>query len=100
MDMGLYIGTLFSKSFNHAFTQLKKWGLKVCLAYSTSKYVWNFEVYCRKKNILLVTMENVDENLALARYSEPRLVHNVVSKMVEGLLLMGHNRVMDNFFQA
>ena len=32
--------------------KLQKWGLKVwCLACSTSKYVWNFEVYCGKENV-------------------------------------------------
>ena len=43
----------------HMPNNLEKWGLKVwCLAYLTLKYVWDFEVHCKKENILLVAIDN------------------------------------------
>ena len=81
--------------------KLEKWGLKVwCLACSTLTYIWNFEVYCRKENILLIVAENVDESLTLVQHSEPKLAHNVVLRMVEGLLQVNHIVVMDHFFSS
>jgi hypothetical protein len=68
----------------------QKWGLKVwCLADVVSKYVYNFAIYCGK------TMERVAQ---LASRGEPRLAHNVVLNMVDGLDGKGHVVVMDNYF--
>jgi hypothetical protein len=68
----------------------QKWGLKVwCLADTVSKY--NFAIYCGK------SMENV---LQPTSRGEPRLAHNVVLNMVEGLDGKGHVVVMDNYFSS
>jgi hypothetical protein len=70
----------------------QKWGLKVwCLADAVSKYVYNFSIYCGK------SVENV---LQPASRGEPRLAHNVVLNMVEGLDGKGHVVVMDNYFSS
>jgi hypothetical protein len=70
----------------------QKWGLKVwCLADAVSKYVYNFAIYCGK------SMENVVQP---ATRGEPRLAHNVVLNMVEGLDGKGHVVVMDNYFSS
>ena len=55
-------------------------------------------MYCRKENTLLITLRNVNESLAPIQYSEPRLAHNVVLRMVEGLLQVELVVIMDNFF--
>ena len=79
----------------------EKWGVKVwCLACYTSKYVWNFEVYCRNQNPSSGAIENVDESVPRVRYGEPSLAYNVVLKMVEVLSNVGHVVVMDNFFSS
>ena len=71
--------------------KLEKWGLKVWfLACSISKYVWNIKVYCRKENMNLVHVENVNPNLALICCGELRLAHYIVLRMVEGLAYVEH----------
>ena len=45
-------------------------------------------------------MESADETVALVHCGEPRLAHNVVLRMVEGLLDVGHVLVMYNFFSS
>ena len=55
-------------------------------------------MYYKKENILLVDRGNVDENLALVPYHEPRLIHNVVLWMVKGLLHVTLIVVLDNSF--
>ena len=81
-----------------------KWGLKVwCLACSTSKYVWIFEVYCGKGNapIKLGHAQVLPNRIITPMHcGEPRLAHNVVLKMVEGLGNVRHLVVMDNFFSS
>ena len=82
----------------------QKWGLKVwCLACSTSKYVWSYKVYCGKE----ISLPQVEDPISLAnsnthgvRQGEPKLAHNVVMKMVDGLANFGHHVVMDNFFSS
>jgi hypothetical protein len=70
----------------------QKWGLKVwCLADAVSKYVYNFAIYCGK---------SVEAVLQPSRRGEPRLAHNVVVDMVDGLDGRGHVVVMDNYFSS
>ena len=46
--------------------KLEKWDVKVwCLVCASSKYVWNFEVYCRKDNMIQEPVDNVKPNLTL-----------------------------------
>jgi hypothetical protein len=69
----------------------QKWGLKVWyLADAISKYVYDFAIYCGK------TVETV---LQPSR-GEPRLAHNVVLNMVDGLDGKGHVVVMDNYLSS
>ena len=76
----------------------QKWGLKVwCLA---TKYVWNFEVYCGKENPIENPIGLANSNVESRRRREPKLAHNVVMKMVDGLANFGHHMVMDNFFSS
>ena len=81
----------------------EKWGLKVwCLACSASKYVSNFEVYCGKETPPIEpghAQEIPNPNIVLVRRGEPRLAHNVVSKMLEGVANVKHLMVLDNVFQ-
>ena len=82
----------------------QKWGLKVwCFACSISKYVWNFEVYCRKKNPFPQGKDCIgfaNSNVPSILCGEPKLAHNVVLKMVDGLANFGHHMIMDNFFSS
>ena len=60
----------------------QKWGLKVwCLTNAVTKYVYNFAIYCDK------TMETIAQP---ATRGEPRLAHNVILNMVDGLDGKGH----------
>ena len=78
-----------------------KWDIKVwCLACSTSKCVWNLEVYCGMENIVRESMDNIDANLTPMHHGEPRLAHNVILRMVKDLSHVGHVVVMDNFFSS
>ena len=66
-------------------------------------YAWNFEVYYGKENAS-PNPENVEEVsnpiIVPVHRGEPKLAHNVVLKMVEGLGNVGHLMVMDNFFSS
>ena len=89
----------------YMLNKCQKWGLKVwCLACSYSKYVWAFEIYCGKKNIIpkpLLDL-NVVHNPTPPpmAHGQGRLAHNVELKMVKGLSNVGHVVIMDNFFSS
>jgi len=71
----------------------QKWGIKVwCLANSTSKYVFNFEIYCRANH------EGV-EDIPLVQHIEASVAHNVVKRLLNGQEGKGHV-VMDNYFSS
>ena len=83
--------------------KLEKWGLKVwCLPCSTSKYVWNFEVYYGKE--CLPAEVPLDPNgippllPPPASCGEAKLAHNLVVQLLQGLWYRGHVVVMDNYF--
>ena len=74
-----------------------------CLVCSTSKYVWNFEVYCGKENPLPQGENGIglaNSNVPSSCHGEPKLAHNVVLRMIDGLSNFGHHVVMDNFFSS
>ena len=60
-------------------------------------------MYCGKENAPLVPGDAQalpNSIIVLVCRDEPRLAHNVVLKMVEGLANVGHIVVMDNFFSS
>ena len=62
-----------------------------CLACSTSKYVWNFEVYCGMENLQVkdpIGLANSNVHPICPR--EPKLAHNIVLKVVDGLANLVH----------
>jgi hypothetical protein len=68
-----------------------KWGVKVwCVADSSSKYVYNFDIYCGAQNGGDVP----------ARRGEGNLARNVVVKLMEGLEGKGHVLITDNYFSS
>jgi hypothetical protein len=70
-----------------------KWGLKLwCLACAVSKFIYNFDVYCRKSNATGVVPEPSGPR------AESNLAEGVVLKMVDGMENKGHVVVMDNYF--
>jgi len=75
----------------------QKWGLKVwCLADASSKFVYNFEVYCGKDPILHEGAEVPRPGTCGA----PRLAHDVVLRLVAPIEGKGHVITMDNFFSS
>jgi hypothetical protein len=71
-----------------------KWGIKVwCLADSSTKFVYNFDIYCGRNQV----GTNVPEPV---QHGEASVAHNVVLKMVEGLDGKGHVVVTDNYFSS
>ena len=56
------------------------------------KYVWNFEIYCGKTQV-------VEEERRIAR-GEPKLARNVVVNLTSEIGGRGHVIVMDNFFTS
>jgi hypothetical protein len=66
----------------------EKWGIKVwCLVDSSSKFVFNFDIYCGK---------NVEAEVpVVVPQGEASLVHAIVMK-----LLKDHCIVMDNYFSS
>ena len=74
--------------------KLQKRGFKVWyFANEASKFVWNFDNYCRKSNNGGVTPSNMV-------CGEQTLAHNVVLKLLKGLEKRGHVKVIDNFFSS
>jgi hypothetical protein len=74
-----------------------KCGIKVwCLTNSSSKYVYDFDVYCGHDHNLAVDAEPMQPVMR----GEPRLAHNVVLKLVRDLEGKGHVIVMDNYFSS
>ena len=72
-----------------------KWGLKLwCVACATSKFIWNFEVYCDKSGPTYGGLENVRGS------GDANMVEGVVPRMVEGMENKGHVVVMDNYFTS
>jgi hypothetical protein len=70
-----------------------KWGIKVwCIADSTSRFVWDFDIYCGKNQATL-------EGRASSR-EEQSLAHRVVMDLTGGLEHKNHVVVMDNFFTS
>jgi hypothetical protein len=70
-----------------------KWGLKLwCLACATSKFIYNFDVYCRK-NTPTVPPSN---QFGLRTYTN--IAKGVVLKMVDGMENKRHIVVIDNYF--
>ena len=90
----------------------QKWGFKIwCLVCSISKYVWNFEVYCRKENANpVVVAHTIGQSFTLvirmssssllaygngpsisvvvaphAPHGKAKLAHAVVMRLLEGL---------------
>lgn len=71
----------------------QKWGLKVwCLACSVSKYVWSFEIYCGKEDVVVPPPLHPD--------ADARLANNVVIRLLDGLWNRWHVVTMDNFFSS
>ena len=72
----------------------EKWGIKVwCVADSISKFVYNFEIYCRKD-------PNLPEGQARVRTGEGNMARNVVLGLMVGLEGKGHVLVCDNYFSS
>jgi hypothetical protein len=68
-----------------------KWGVKVwCVADSSSKYVYNFEIYCGAHN----------GGDVLARRGEGNLARNVVVNLMDGLHGKGHVLITNNYFSS
>jgi hypothetical protein len=69
----------------------EKWGIKVwCLADSSSKFVYNFDIYCGK---------NVEAEVrVVVPQGKASLAHAIVMKLLQGLEDRGHCVVMDNYF--
>ena len=66
-------------------------GIKVwCLACSTSKYMWNFSIYCKKTQ--------VEKDVHWVAREEPKLAHKVVLDPTSDICKKGHVMAMDNFF--
>lgn len=71
----------------------QKWCIKVwCLADSSSKFVYYFDIYCGKNHN--------DVEVATVERGEPKLAHGVVLKLVEGLENKGHVVVTNNYFSS
>jgi hypothetical protein len=71
-----------------------KWGIKVwCLADSSTKFVYNFDIYCGRNQV----GPDVPRPI---QHGEASVAHNVVLKMVEGLDGKGHVVVTDNYFSS
>lgn len=71
----------------------EKWGIKIwCLADSSSKFVYNFDVYCGKNHAV------VDDEQP--HRGESNLAFEVVTKLLDGLHDVGHVVVMDNYFTS
>ena len=70
-----------------------KWGIKIwCLADSTSKYVYNFDVYCGR---------TIEAHVRVPlRHGDPSLAQEVVLNLVEDLHGKGHVITMDNYFTS
>ena len=69
----------------------QKWGIKIWyLANSTSKYVYNFDIYCGRN---LDAQARVD-----GHRGESTVAHEVVTKLAIGLKYLGHCITMDNYF--
>jgi hypothetical protein len=74
-----------------------KWGIKVwSLTDSSSKYVYDFDVYCDHDHNLAVDAKPAQPVVC----GEPCLAHNVVLKLVRGLEGKNHIIVMDNYFSS
>lgn len=72
----------------------QKWGIKVwCLADSSSKYVYNFEIYCGANHY------GVEEIPHVVR-REANVAHNVVMRLLNGQEGKGHVVVTDNYFSS
>ena len=70
-----------------------KWGVKLwCLACATSKFIYNFDIYCGK------TMSSMDGEDEAVPSTEGNLAEGVVLKMI--LDKKGHVVVMDNYFTS
>ena len=71
----------------------QKWGIKIwCLADSTSKYVYNFDIYCG---------QNLDAPArADGHWRESTMAHEVVTKLATSLEYLGHCITMDNYFTS
>jgi hypothetical protein len=69
----------------------QKWDIKVwCLAYSVTKFVWNFIIYCGKDEAIS-TVEPITRG-------EPKLAHKVVMELSRNIEGKGHVIAIDNFF--
>jgi hypothetical protein len=69
----------------------KKWGIKFwVLADSISKYIYCFEIYCKKNLEAEIRMEGPR--------AEANATYGVVMKLLNGLEEKGHCVVMDNYF--
>ena len=68
----------------------QKWGIKIwCLADFTSKYVYNFDIYCRW---------NLDAPARVSSHQrESIVVHDVVTNLAIGLKYLGHCITMNNY---
>ena len=72
----------------------EKWRIKVwCMADSTLKYVYNFEIYYGKD-------PNVLGGQALARNGEGNMASNVALGLMIGLEGKGHVVVCNNYFSS
>ena len=69
----------------------QKWGFKIwCLAESTSKYIYNFDIYCG---------QNFDsKGKALCSKRKSTVTYEVVMKLSSGLNYFRHCKTMDNCF--
>ena len=71
----------------------QKWGIKVWhMAYSITKFVWNFAVYCGKNED--------NEEMACVVWGEARLAHKVVLDLAADIQGKGHVISMDKFFTS
>jgi hypothetical protein len=73
--------------------EAREMGIKVwCLADSSSKFVYNFDIYCGKDL-------EAEARVAIPR-GEATLAHAIVTKLLQGLDNKGHCVVMDIYFSS
>ena len=73
--------------------KLIEWGLKVwCAAHATSKFIYDFDIYCGKN---IQSLDGQESSCTVAN-----LGYKVVMELTRGLENKGHVIVMDNLFTS
>ena len=71
----------------------QNWGIKIwTLEDSTSKYVYNFDIYCKQ--------QGEGQARVQGQHGESSLASEVVTKLITGLEFLEHCITMDNYFTS